>query len=84
MRIRWTNPARRNLATHIAAIAVDNPDAAERVKDAIVAGVARLADHPHRGRPGRREGTRELVIAAFPMYVVVYRVASTEIRILRV
>jgi toxin ParE1/3/4 len=84
MRIRWTNPARRTLAEHIAYIAQDNPDAAERVRNAIVEAVERLADYPHRGRQGQRAGTRELVIADFPAYIVVYRVTETEVRIIRV
>lgn len=84
MRIRWTNPARRTLAEHITFIAQDNPDAAERVRDAIIAAVESLADTPHRGRPGQRAGTRELVITKFPSYLVVYRVAESEIHIIRV
>lgn len=84
MRIRWTRPALRHLAAHIAYIAADNPDAAERVRDAIVSAVERLADHPHGGRIGRRAGTRELVITNFPAYIVVFRVTETEVRILRV
>lgn len=84
MRIRWTNPARRALAEHIAFIAQDSPDAAERVRDAIISTVESLTDTPHRGRPGHRAGTRELVITRFPAYIVVYRVTETEIRILRV
>jgi toxin ParE1/3/4 len=42
-----------------------------------------LADHPHMGRAGRVDGTRELVVARTP-YLVVYRVISTEVRIIRV
>ena len=84
MRIRWTNPARRTLAEHITFIAQDNPDAAQRVRDAIIAAVESLANHPHRGRQGQRAGTRELVIPKFPTYIVVYRVTETEVRITRV
>ena len=84
MRIRWTEPALRSFAAHIGHIAEDNPDAAERVRNAIVETVERLADYPHRGRQGQRAGTRELVIAAFPTYLVVYRTTETEVRILRV
>lgn len=84
MRIRWTTPARRTLSEHIAFIAHDNPDAAQRVRDAIIAAVESLADNPLRGRQGQRVGTRELIVARFPAYLVVYRVTDTEVRITRV
>jgi toxin ParE1/3/4 len=84
MRIRWKTPARQDLARHHADVAEDDPDAAERVEAAIVEAVERLADYPHRGRPGQRVGTRELVIADFPTYIVVYRVTETEVRITRI
>jgi toxin ParE1/3/4 len=38
---------------------------------------------PHRGRPGRWPGTRELIITRTP-YIVPYRVTSDLIEILRV
>ena len=84
MRIRWTRPARQDLARHHDYIAEDDPDAAERVEAAIAEAVERLADYPHRGRPGQRVGTRELVVADFPTYIVVYRVTETEVRITRI
>ena len=84
MRIRWTTTAARSRAEHFAYIASDNPDAAQRVRSAVVEAVERLADSPHRGRPGQRVGTRELVIPKFPNYLVVYRVTETEIRIIHV
>jgi addiction module RelE/StbE family toxin len=84
MEIVWTSPARRDLDRHVDYIARQNPAAALRVDDAIREAVERLADQPHRGRPGQRVGTRELVIAEFPAYLVVYRLTETEVRILRV
>lgn len=50
---------------------------------AIREAVERLADFPQRGRPGRLEGTRELVIVGTP-YLAVYRTGETSVRILRV
>jgi toxin ParE1/3/4 len=46
-------------------------------------GVDRLADHPHIGRPGRIEGTRELVVAGTP-FVVPYRVRDDCVEVLSV
>ena len=48
-------------------IAQENPDAARRVADRIVKTVSRLAQHPRLGKPGRVDGTRELVIPSFRM-----------------
>jgi toxin ParE1/3/4 len=84
MRIRWTAPAARSLAEHITFIASEDPDAADRVRTAIIQAVELLADFPNRGRPGRRQGTREIVVASSPRYIVVYRVVGAEVRILRV
>ena len=44
--------------------------------------LAQLVDHPELGRSGRLLGTRELVI--HKNYVVIYDLAETEVRILRV
>ena len=50
--------------------------------DAIEAAVSRLADFPESARPGRVQGTRELVVPATP-FIVVYRVEATGVVILR-
>jgi toxin ParE1/3/4 len=42
-----------------------------------------LIQHPNFGRPGRVEGTRELVIAGLP-FIVPYEVTGSEIRILAI
>jgi toxin ParE1/3/4 len=44
---------------------------------------AELKQFPNRGRPGRKEGTRELVLISLP-YLIVYEVAGQSVRILRV
>lgn len=49
----------------------------------IQAQIARLAQFPESGRPGRIEGTRELVISGTP-FIAAYRIAGNTIRILRV
>jgi plasmid stabilization system protein ParE len=83
-RIVWSRPASRDRRQHFLFLAEHNPAAAPRVDDAIRAAVARLLDQPNLGRPGEREGTRELVVRAYPAYIVVYRVIGSEVRILRV
>jgi plasmid stabilization system protein ParE len=48
-----------------------------------LAAVAKLETMPRLGRPGRVEGTRELVIARSP-YVIVYVVGAAQDSIVRV
>ena len=82
-RLVWTSPARRDLSAQVQYLAGRNPAVARRVRDAIREAVARLIDYPYRGRPGKVEGTRELVIAGYP-YIVVYRVREARLEVLRV
>jgi toxin ParE1/3/4 len=42
-----------------------------------------MAEHPRVDRPGRIEGTRELVFPGTP-YIVAYRVAASEVIVLRI
>lgn len=45
--------------------------------------VRSLKQWPHRGRTGREEGTRELVLASLP-YILVYRVKEQSVEVLRI
>jgi toxin ParE1/3/4 len=64
-------------------IDADDPRSAVLVDERIVAAVRRLVDYPESGRPGRVDGTRELVIARTP-YIAPYRIVDDTVRILRV
>jgi len=64
-------------------IEADSPRAAVSVDDRIEARVEGLARFPEMGRPGRVEGTRELVISGTP-YIAAYRHVGDTLRILRV
>jgi len=83
MRIVWTEPAVRDLAAARAYIARHNPAAADRQVERVIAAVGSLLHFPELGRPGRRAGTRELIIARTP-YIVAYRLNAEAIEILRV
>ena len=63
-------------------ISDDNPNAALALMEEIQSKVAQLAAHPKRCRPGRVEGTRELVVR--PNYIVVYVETATAVTVLRV
>ena len=82
MKIEWLPEAVRNRETQLAYIGGHNPAAAIDMGDAIEAFVGRLADFPESARPGRVPGTRELVVTGTP-FVIVYRVESTAVVILR-
>jgi toxin ParE1/3/4 len=83
MRLAWTVAALQDLAAARAYIAQDNPAAADNQAGRILVAVTRLLRFPEIGRPGRRGGTRELVVNRTP-YVVAYRVRADAIEILRV
>lgn len=82
MRIEWLPEADRNRESQLAYIAERNPWAAIAMGDAIEAAVARLAHYPQSAPRGRVLGTRELVVTGTP-YVVVYRIESSAVVILR-
>ncbi len=83
MPIKWLKKALRNVEQAHDYIARDNPTAAMRVVLKIQAAVALLENSPNIGKPGRVEGTRELVVLQTP-YIVIYRVTSTTVTIIRV
>jgi plasmid stabilization system protein ParE len=83
MVIVWTRAARRDFAAHFDYLAPRSLDAALRMEEAVLQAIDGLTKFPHRGRPGRRDGTRELIIRGHP-YIVVYSVGTTRIAIVRV
>lgn len=83
MRIVWTKFAvadRDRIFDHLAR---ESPLAAVQIDERIAAAIARLADFPRSGRPGRVAETRELVISSTP-YVAAYAVLPDRIRVLRI
>ena len=83
MRIRWLRKALQNLDEEAAYLSQQSPQVARRFVESVNAAVNRLAEHPATGRPGRVQGTRELVITDFP-YLVPYRVRNQSVEVLRV
>jgi len=70
--ITWSPLARARLREIRAYVALDKPDAAQRLVTRIVAMVELLRHHPHAGRAGAEPGIRELVVGGTP-YIVLYR-----------
>lgn len=80
--LEWRETARADLLAIVDYISDDNPDAAQQLKDDIEAKAAKLPEHPQLYRPGRVNGTREMVVRS--NYVVVYMEDSRAVSILRV
>lgn len=83
MQVRWFSDAVADLVEIREYIARDKPDAAGNVAKRIKGEVDSLQEHSGRGRPGRVEGTRELIIPGLP-FIIPYRVKNNVIEILRV
>jgi toxin ParE1/3/4 len=81
--IRWTTPAVEDLTAIRDFIEERNPAAAIEVVERVFDAIEALEATPSRGRPGRRPGTRELVLTDVP-YIVAYRVTAGTIEVLRV
>ena len=83
MEIVWSSTAKRDIGEVIDYLSQHSPHAAEMVEEHILATVEKLALFPRLGRPGRVEGTRELVIPRLP-FIVFYSVGARRITVLRV
>lgn len=80
MQLLWTPRAQQQRQAAIDYIADQDPITAMAVLDRIEQQTDVLLQQPDLGRPGRKKGTRELVISRTP-YIVVYRVKSKAQRI---
>lgn len=85
MQIRWLARALQNLNDEASYIAKDNPAAAANFVRQIQRSLELLQENPSMGRPGRVNGTRELIIDGTP-YIIPYRVRPhlKRIEVLRV
>lgn len=84
MKIEWSESAVSDLKAISEYIEQDrNLETANRVTRRIYDNIQSLQTMPFRGRYGRIEGTRELVVSRLP-YIVVYRVLKERVLILNV
>jgi toxin ParE1/3/4 len=83
MQVRWLRKALRSLEQAHDFVAQESPESAIQLVLKIQAAVAQLETYPMMGRPGRVDGTKELVILGTP-YIVIYRVKGQWVHILRV
>ena len=78
----WSQDALANRFDQLEFIAQDNPLGAIDQDEQIERQTHMLLNHPILGKPGRRQGTRELVISHTP-FIVVYRINGNRIELLR-
>jgi toxin ParE1/3/4 len=72
-----------NLDAAVKYIAADSPGNARKVAQEIKGSIQLLSRRPGMGRPGRVDGTRELVISGLP-FIVPYAEHNGEIIMLRI
>ena len=83
MQLRWTLEAANDLdliADYLFEHATSR--AAELIRTVYDAPTS-LLTFPHRGRPGKKDGTREFVLSPLP-YVIVYAVRQDVIYVVRI
>ncbi|TWB35818.1 type II toxin-antitoxin system RelE/ParE family toxin [Nitrospirillum pindoramense] len=83
MKVRWTRPATRNLVDIHDYLSQFNSAAALKLVKLLRAQAQGLGSHPQKGRPGRINGTRELVIPGTD-FIIAYQIAETCVDILAV
>jgi len=83
MRIRWTVPAAADPENIKDYLEQHQPHLAQPTTLRIYESIRSLTTSPHRGRSGRRRGTRELVLTPLP-YIVVDRVKDEKVEILHI
>lgn len=83
MKIVWTPRSRRNLRDAARYLTQFNPLAALSMVRTLRAAPQQLLQYPASGRPGRVDGTRELVVIG-TAYILPYRVHHDTIEILAV
>lgn len=82
-RIRWAPAAAHDLELVAAYLRENHPHFLQSTIEKLYRAANSLKQFPNRGRRGKLEGTRELVLAPLP-YVVVYSVEQQLVNILRI
>ena len=83
MQLRWTDEAAHDLERIADYLLEHAPDRAQDLIQRVYDAPTSLLTFPNRGRPGKREGTRELVLAPLP-YIVVYTVRREVVFVVRI
>ena len=82
MKLVWTRLAQADRRAIREYIATDDQRAALAMDELFTQKAARLAQFPEMGKPGRVDGTRELV--AHRSYILIYAVKDDHVQVLRI
>ena len=83
MQLRWTRAAATDLERITDYLVQHVPERASALVGTVYEAPALLLEFPHRGRPGKKAGTRELVMPSLP-YVIVYTVRDDVVFVVRI
>lgn len=83
MQLRWTEDAAADLERIADYLFAHTPNRAAQLLRIIYEAPAALLTFPDRGRLGKKEGTRELVMSSLP-YIVVYTMRGDVIYVVRI
>lgn len=84
MQVRWTEQAIADIQSLRSYIERDKPQAAKKIVLRVISIVENdLVLQPGMGRPGRKPGSKELIITGTP-YVIPYRIKDNWLEIIRV
>ena len=83
MQLRWTEEAASDLERIADDLFLHAASRAPELLQVIYTAPTSLLTFPNRGRPGKREGTRELVLTPLP-YIVVYKVRDDVVFVVRI
>jgi len=79
MKLRFSPRSTSDLAEIADYIGERNPEAALKVRDAILGSLGRLAEFPKSGRQQSVEGVRKIVTRRYPYYTIDERAAEVVI-----
>jgi len=80
--LSWARRAQHDLLD-LEEFARQKPSLGDRIADALEAACEQIVSFPNSGRPGRVDGTREVVLTGTP-YILAYKVQPTRVTILAI
>ena len=81
-KLRWSLAAANDLEEISNYLHLHHPSFAARTIQRLYSTAKSLKEHPYTGRPGKKDGTRELVLAPLP-FLMIYAVDDQSIQVLR-